>query len=172
VFAPAIALHSLATWWAAAVPASALIVAVGLTTLLFVSFRLWDDLEDVDRDRVFSPDRVLVTANRLWFHLLHAVLLIVSAMLFAQEADGLPIFLAMMAAAWVCYRTLRPWLSDAQWRFGILLMKYPLFTLLVVKAIGGEASARLAIAALSSYAAACGYEAWHHRPRADLGVAK
>src|ERR1700719_604806 len=64
----AVALAAAASWASAATPTPAtLVYATACSALLALQFRLWDDLEDRDRDRATHPGRLLVrTPAALW----------------------------------------------------------------------------------------------------------
>ena len=168
VFIPAIALHLLLAWWAAgAEPTAArLAPAAGLAALLLLQFRLWDDLEDRHRDRVTHPERVLVVASPEPFRRALVViglgnLVVLAAAPSAAALAGLAVLDAAFAAA---YR-LRAGVADPVWRFGVLLLKYPVFVGLIAAAAGAPRTFRLAIAMAVMYAAATAYEAYHNRHR-------
>jgi len=92
VFAPAIARHAgLALWAAEAGPTAARLAgAAGLAALLLLQFRLWDDLEDRDRDRVAHPERVLVLAPPAPFRRALAVLGLGNLVVLATAAAATP----------------------------------------------------------------------------------
>ena len=62
---------------------------------------------------------------------------------------------------YVAYRRTRRVVSDAVWRFSILLIKYPAFVVILATALGAPRPGRLTAAALVAYSTACGYEALH-----------
>ena len=166
VFLPAIALHVLLALWAAgAEPTAArLTAAAGLAALLLLQFRLWDDLEDRDRDRAAHPERVLArTAPAPFRRALVAIglgnLVAVAA---APSVAALTGLVFLDAAFFAAYR-LRARASDRVWRFGVLLAKYPVFVGLVAAAAGAPRTPRLALAMAAMYAAASVYEACHDR---------
>lgn len=188
VFVPAIVLHAAAAWWAtpsaecgvrgaecgirsaecglcfdlAERPWSAFGIALGLMTLLVVQFRLWDDLEDIERDGAAHPDRVLVNSCRKPFHVLLIALATATGALFATRGPALAGFALLYCAFWVAYRRVRPRIVDALWRYGILLLKYPAFVGLVALSLGRPVPARLATAVVAAYLGTSFYEAWHH----------
>ena len=162
IFGPAIAASALVASWAAAADAPAVIVSTALMALLFVEFRLWDDLKDADRDRAAHPSRVLASAKRLPFQALLVVLLAATGALLAESIAAVVFYAGLVATSWCGYRWLRCSLSDRAWRFGVLLAKYPAFVVIVAHTVGDALLSRIAAGALCSYAAACGYEVWHH----------
>ncbi len=188
LYVPAIVLHAAAAWWAtpsaecgvrsaecgvrsagcelccdlAELPWSAFGIALGLMTLLFVQFRLWDDLEDIERDRVAHPDRVLVTSRRQPFHVLLMALAATCCAVFATRGAALAGFALLCGASWVGYRRLRPRIADTLWRYGVLLPKYPAFVALVSLCLGRPVPGRLVAAVVAAYLGTSFYEAWHH----------
>ena len=166
LFIPAIVLHVLLALWAAgAEPTAArLVAAAGVTTLLLLQFRLWDDLEDRDRDRAAHPERVLARTSPAPFR--RALVAIglgnFVALAAAPSAAALTGLVVLDAAFFAAYR-LRARASDRVWRFGLLLAKYPSFVGLVAAAAGAPRTFRLALAMAAMYAAASLYEACHDR---------
>ena len=167
IFGTAAVVHGAAALWAAgASPALAsVIVAIALTAALLLQFRLWDDLEDLGRDRVGHPERVLVRADSAPFR--HVCLILGVANLLLLLTVG-----SLAAAAglvcldllfWIAYTTLRRRLPDRVWRFQILLIKYPVFVGLVAVALGSPLPWRLFVGACAIYACALAYETLHDR---------
>ena len=176
VFVPATALHAaLALWAAGAEPTAArLAAAASLAALLLLQFRLWDDLEDRDRDRAAHPERVLVAAPPTPFR--RAVLAIglgnlimlaaapaAAAPAAATPSAAAPVALAALDIVFLAAYRLRAALSDRVWRFGVLLSKYPAFVALIAAAAGAPRGPRLALAMTAMYAVAGAYEALHDR---------
>ena len=166
VFIPAITLQVVLALWAANAEPTAgrLVPAAGLAALLLLQFRLWDDLEDRDRDRVTHPERVLVVASPAPFRRALAAIGLGALALFAAGPStaalaGLVLLNAVFAAA---YR-LRARVSDHVWRYRVLLLKYPVFVGLIATVSGEPRPWRLALAMALIYAAACGHEAMHDR---------
>ena len=164
VFLPATALHVLLALWAAGAQptAAGLAAAAALATLLLLQFRLWDDLEDRDRDRAAHPERLLPRTSAAPFR--RALVAIglgnLVALAAAQTAAALMGLVVLDVAFFAAYR-LRARASDRVWRFGVLLAKYPLFVGLLAAAAGAPRTPRLALAMAAMYAAASVYEACH-----------
>jgi hypothetical protein len=173
IFGPAIALLTLAAVWTAGAVHSAQtwIVGATLTALLLVQFRLWDDVEDRERDRVDHPHRLVVRSGaapfRVWIGLLAAI-----SMLASFAAGGVSTIagvLALDATAFAAYRVARARVAPGVWVYGILLAKYPAFVMVAASALGELRADRAAFAALVTYLAACLYEAVH-TSRGTAGV--
>lgn len=170
VLVPAIALHLLLAAWAAGVEPTAarLVAAAGLATVLLLQFRLWDDLEDRDRDRVTHPGRVLVGASPAPFRRALVALGLANLVVLAAARSAAAVAgLAVLDVAFVAAYRLRAGVPDPVWRFGVLLAKYPIFVGLIAAAIGAPRTLRLALAMAAGYAAACAYEAFHDRSPVD-----
>jgi hypothetical protein len=167
IFGPAIALLAGTTLWVADTRSPiAILATILLASLLFVQFRLWDDLEDADRDRVTHPRRVLVNGPRLRFRVLLAALAAAAAAVCVRSDAALVALVALDAGFLAAYRWLRRGISDGAWRYGVLLLKYPAFVLITSLAAGTPMPMRLAAGAVAAYACASAYERWHH----DLGA--
>jgi len=167
VFGPAIALHVSSIMWAndTAPTARTVIQSAGLITLMMIQFRLWDDLEDRERDRLQHPERLLVhTETTPFWRVLAALALLNVAWMAASGSRVAMIGLVLLNLTfWFAYRRVRPQISDFIWRFQVLLFKYPAFVVLVAAAWGASRVGRLAAAAVVIYASACVYEALHQR---------
>jgi hypothetical protein len=141
-----------------------LVVALLLGIALVVQFRLWDDLEDRDRDRAAHPMRVLVNAPTEPFRIL-LLLLTASAIAFsAGHRAALIATLGLNAAGWCAYRLARRRISLNGWRFGLLPLKYPGFVTVMALSLGDVIPVRLAVAAATTYVCASGYELLHDSP--------
>jgi hypothetical protein len=167
IFGPAAVVHTAAAVWAAGSGVEPIAVAatLGLAVILLLQFRLWDDLEDLERDRRIHPARVLVRADPAPFRLAcvmlaaanTALLVVAGSRSAAQSLVGLDLFF------WLAYGPLRPRFSDRIWRFQILLLKYPAFVGLLATALAAPIRMRLFAAAVAVYLCACAYEALHDR---------
>lgn len=111
-----------------------------LATCLFVlAFRLWDDLADLEFDRVHHPDRCLVrSADLRAFYLAQWFLLasLAGALMVIADFGRVLSFLGLVAALLVIYRVTadRPRLRPL--RMVLVLAKYPAFILLLTQRHG------------------------------------
>ena len=170
IFVPALALHvALVLWVVGVSPTPArLVQASGMAALLLLQFRLWDDLEDREHDRVAHPDRVLVRAAPTAFRWVLAAIGLTNLVVFAAGPSGVAFggLIALDGGFGAAYR-LRARLKDHVWRFRVLLLKYPAFVGLVATSIGMPRPGPLAVAMGAMYAAACGFELFHNRHQTD-----
>jgi hypothetical protein len=172
VFGPAATMLAAAALWATGLrpTAASVALALGVGVGLLLQFRLWDDLEDLERDRVRHPERVLVGANPVQFQLIGIILaganVLILAVLSPIAALGL---VGLDISFLIAYTTLRRWLSDRVWRFHVLLLKYPVFVCLIAAPVGRVLPWRLLAASCVVYVCACTYETLHDR-RLPLGV--
>jgi hypothetical protein len=172
IFAPALlSLVGAAIWSIEDASAAAIVHALLLGPVLVAQFRLWDDMEDADRDRVTHPDRILVSAPACRFRALHASLIVVAGAMCVSRPAALVALVSLETAFWSAYRHLRRHIPDDAWRFGVLLTKYPALLVVVSLATGTVIPSRLAIAATAAYLCACGYE-WWHQERTTIGVSR
>jgi len=167
IFGPAATVHAAAAVWAAGtgVQAASLATTFGLAVLLLLQFRLWDDLEDRERDRRLHPSRVLVRADPAPFR--YACMMLAAANLVLLVIAGSPAaaqgLICLDVLFWIAYGPVRRRLSDRIWRFQILLLKYPVFVGLLAVAAGTPIRMRLFMSAAAVYLCACAYEALHDR---------
>jgi hypothetical protein len=134
-----------------------------LLMLLVVQFRLWDDIEDVERDRRLHPNRVLVRSPLMPFRRLLAIVAVAAlAAAAALDSGVLAGVVALDVAFLIAYHAVRRFVPDRIWRFPVLLAKYPAFVLVTTLAIGQAPGRRAAAAMLVVMTGACVYEAFHH----------
>lgn len=117
-------------------PGAALTLASVLTSglaifFLIMAFRIWDDLEDREHDRVHHPDRIIAkTDSTTQFALLGLVFLSLGiALLFAQQ-NAVPRIVALGIVAGVTgvwYRVRKPSTRRTPGLY-LVLIKYPVFT--------------------------------------------
>ena len=146
-------------------PLGARVVAQACVTiaLLVLQFRLWDDLEDRDRDRVAHPERVLVRSRPAPFWRVLAGLAIGNVILASFWSPGAAAGLAILNLAfWAAYRQMRPRVSDRAWCFILLPAKYPAFVWITAGTIGSPVSERVLPGLMFMWACAYWYEALHN----------
>ncbi len=102
--------------------------------LFITAFRLWDDLADLDFDRRHHPQRVLVRATSLTCFCLTlwtmVALLVGLVTLLAGGVRALGLLL-LVSAFWFLYRIDRAHALRRDWRRVLVLVKYPVFVLLL-----------------------------------------
>jgi hypothetical protein len=173
VFVPAIAaLTAAACWTAGTLTLPSLAGTAVLVTLLVLQFRLWDDVADRARDAVSHPRRVVVRAGVRTFVAL-LIGLTVAALVAAWTAGGVEVVALVAgldAAACVSYGLIRPMVADAIWRFGVVLLKYPMFVVIGARATGVASPDRVWLAAACAFAVAVAYEVGHTRVAVQEGT--
>jgi hypothetical protein len=101
-----------------------------LAGLLIVQFRLWDDLADIDFDRVHHPYRILVTSHDLRpYFILVAGLAILNAAVIATLGSPAQLIAYMLLLAGMA-TLYRRWTWPGAWRLvraQLVLIKYPAF---------------------------------------------
>ena len=166
VFAPTIGALAIAACWVADVWTIAALAAAGLLTIsLVLQFRLWDDVEDCERDAAWHPARVMVRSGRRAFVIPLFVLTLATTAI-GGVAGGprvAALIVALDVAALSAYRLVRPAIPDALWQYGVLLLKYPAFLIAGAVALGASEALRFWLAGAAAYAAAVTYEAAHTR---------
>ena len=115
---------------------------------LLLQFRLWDDLCDRERDRRTHPDRVLVRAASLApFRVLLILAFLLNLALVAVRPDflNLGLFLALNGAAALWYGWGRRVPPNAILGYHLVLVKYPVFVLLLSQPVSSGWGATLAM---------------------------
>lgn len=137
---------------------------------LVVTFRIWDDLMDRERDRTPHPDRVVVRATSTAPLVFVAWVLATGALTTIEDRGGirsvvlLGLYMAVLAASYA----LRGLPAVGSAKVGsrtaaaerILLLKYGVFTLALI-GLPEAFGARGLLSAAAAFAAACVYEWWH-----------
>jgi len=173
VFGTAAAVHAAAALWVAggSPVLTSSVVAVGLAVMLLLQFRLWDDLEDRERDRIRHSERLLVRSDPAPFRFICMLLTIANPLLLATagSSTAAAVLVSLDLFFWLAYTSLRSRLSDRVWRFQVLLLKYPVFVGLVAGALGPMPVWRLLAASGAVYLCAWAYETLHD-PQLPLGA--
>ncbi len=163
VFVPLALLVAETAWLVApeSAPSALAFATCASQALLFIlALRIWDDLQDRERDARRHPDRVTVRAHSTAPLVGLSSVLAVSGTLSLMRAT-VPLLRVTMLAAIVVgllvwYRA-RP---EAPSRMAsvVLLAKYPALAILLAPRLGELAPVRAAISAGALYAIACTYE--------------
>jgi hypothetical protein len=166
IFGAAATLQTGAAMWASGAEAASGTIGHGavLSLLLLLQWRLWDDLEDRDRDRATHPNRVLVRTSPTPFRRALIVLSAINAVLVAVGDSRVALVQIALLNGVSCaaYRSARLRIPDVAWRFAILPIKYPVFVTTLATVLGAPPPGRLVTVAAVSFASACGYEALHN----------
>ncbi len=131
-----------------------------LTLALVITFRIWDDLMDRDRDRTRHPERVLVRASSTNPVVIASWVLAIGALTAIEGTRTKPsvvllmTYVAVLAASYKL-RGLRTPAADR-----ILLLKYGIFTLVLI-GVPDAWTARGLLSAAAAFIVACVYEWWH-----------
>jgi hypothetical protein len=168
IFAPAAIGIVVAAHWAstATTTAPTLMFVTACSFLLLLQFRLWDDLEDRDRDAATHPERLLVRMPAAPYRCTLMGLALANVALCGIGGWPAAVEMVLLNLAFhVAYRRTRRHVSDGVWRFSILLLKYPAFVVVLATMFGAPQPGRVAAAALVAYSTACGYEALHGNRR-------
>ncbi len=144
-------------------PAS-LVVNLLLAYSLVLQFRLWDDLSDVERDRVEHPERTLCRTKRMklfrWI-LFGLFVMNFGLIVWLKPVNVVVVFLSLNWVFWLWYRMpqqnrLNDWLS-----YHFVLLKYPIFVYLIRPDATGTATGSLLLAMVLVYLCFCVYEVLH-----------
>ena len=160
VFIPA----ALAIAWSAQIDDT--LDVVGLMTgalfalLLIGQFRLWDDLANIESDRLRHPERVLSRSARLGQFVALGLILATANIAIAGWLAGPSgvTLLIVLDAAMATWYALRPHHRTLAGDL-LLLAKYPAFVFIIAGPL--SASSGRTIEALAIYGAACAFEIWH-----------
>lgn len=115
--------------------APTLMVQATFLLLAITTFRVWDDLADLNYDRLHHPQRTMVVSRHLW-PFAAAVIAGMSILAFIRREDPtqLSIFLAMVTLMALLYHSGPGKRVSRPLRAGLVLAKYPLFLLLFSEA--------------------------------------
>lgn len=136
-----------------------------LALCMVVQFRLWDDLADVENDRVHHPSRVLCqTQSHQVFWGLVGTLCIVNTVLIAtfKSYTALAAFFVLNVACVLWYSMPRKMSSDHVVVHAMVLVKYPVFVFLLGDSPAkGYLSLSLCYGMLVTFLCFCAYELQH-----------
>lgn len=153
---------SWATGWPPSL--SAWVINFALACTLLIQFRLWDDLNDLERDRLDYPQRVLSkTASLTPFRLALAALFALNFALlaFTRPWPILSIFLILNAGFFVWYRASAFFRINNAFGYHVVLLKYPTFVFLIAPVGDGTLTPAATCAMGMIYFCFCVYEVLH-----------
>lgn len=158
----ALAVLLLFTAWSLSFPESAVEAVTDLVilSLLLLQFRLWDDLSDVESDRVEHANRVLVQCGRLsrfWLLMGGVGMLNIVLVAWQRPSESVVALLLLHALllAWYSLSTRIGWRIA---NYHIVLAKYPVFVFIVsARSLNGVEPAPMTVMACV-YLVLCLYE--------------
>lgn len=169
VFGPALVALVTLGWSTMNEPAAAdLARSAVVASLLLVQLRLLDDLQDVERDRLTHPERVLVRSPQTSFRVAERLLMLAPGPLLIDRPWALASLCALHLTSAIAYRAVRPHVTDVTWRYGLLLLKYPALVAVIALSARAFDPLRLLTAVMAAYAGAAAYERWHSDRTAGL----
>jgi hypothetical protein len=138
---------------------------VVLAGFLVIQFRLWDDLNDINNDRISHPDRVLCRlAAHSHFQIVAMILFVLNsiALSLTKSLHTVTVFAVLNGTFLLWYRALRDWFGTFL-HVHFVLTKYPVFAFLISgePLSGRKASVVLMLTVV--YGGACIYEFVHNR---------
>lgn len=139
---------------------------VVLALALLFQFRLWDDLNDVTRDRLDYPDRVLCQANSLTlFRVALGVSFVINLalLLWLSSSMAISIFLGLNVMSLVWYQLASRLAIHPFVAYHVILIKYPVFVLLLAWPVVAMEVRSLACAMAVVYFCFCVYELLHDK---------
>lgn len=160
IFIPAAALIALAGHIGDPIAVTRFAMSSALVLLLIAQFRLWDDVADIETDRLEHPHRVLSRSAHLDRFVVFGLLLATANLWLSAWIAGAAgmVILILLDAAMATWYALRPRHRTALGDL-VVLAKYPTFVLIVAgSSVLPEAHLP---AALGVYAGACVFEIWH-----------
>jgi|GEM_PF-1456326 len=138
-----------------------LLMNAAIAVPLMFQFRLWDDLSDVEIDRIQHPSRVLVRARSLapfWCLTCAVGFLNLALLLWLRSVQAVFALMALNLVLLVWYRM--PQRSQGKLlNSHVVLLKYPAFIFMLVDPVA--TSWNLLSAMVCTYLALCVYEVWH-----------
>lgn len=116
-------------------PLARWIMAVMLSFMLILQFRLWDDIADRERDRLKQPERVLCRTSDIKPFLIAATILpLINGILLAWyqgHINWIPAYLLLCASLLAWYRLRPSSASPGLLNSALVLLKYPFIAWLV-----------------------------------------
>lgn len=138
---------------------------VVLAGFLVIQFRLWDDLQDINNDRISHPDRVLCRlVSHSHFRIVVVILFVLNsiALSLTKSLHAVTVFVVLNAVFLLWYRALRDWVGTFL-HIHFVLTKYPVFAFLLAdEPLSKNRTSVLLILAVV-FGGACFYEFLHNR---------
>lgn len=138
---------------------------VALAGLLVIQFRLWDDLNDIDLDRISHPNRVLCRLeSHSHFRFVLAILFAMNsvALSLSKSPQSATVFIVLNIVFLLWYRVLREYFS-AFLHVHVVLTKYPVFAFLIADEPTAKNKTSIVLMMVVVYGGACIYEYLHTR---------
>ncbi|MBC7965883.1 MAG: hypothetical protein H7Z17_08155 [Fuerstia sp.] len=138
---------------------------VALAGLLMIQFRLWDDLNDIDKDRIDHPDRVLCRlVSHSHFRFVLAILFIINsvALSLSKSPQSATVFVVLNVVFLLWYSVLRGYFN-AFLHVHLVLTKYPVFAFLIADEPTSKNKTSVVLMMVVVYGGACIYEYLHNR---------
>ena len=132
---------------------------------LVIQFRLWDDLNDIDHDRINHPDRVLCRlVSHTPFRIVLAILFVMNsvALSLLKSPQTATVFIVLNIVFLLWYRVLREYFS-AFLHVHVVLTKYPVFAFLIADEPTAKNKTSIVLMMVVVYGGACIYEYLHNR---------
>lgn len=165
LFVPLSLLLCIASRSLASVPASVFAINLLLALAMLFQFRLWDDLSDRKDDLTNHPDRLLCRVqSTVPFVILLIVMVGINIAAIASffPARSLVVFLALNAVIAAWYGWLRRLSANSMVRSHVVLLKYPVFVLVMTpEDISGCSSISVSAVLGLVYLCLCCYELLH-----------
>jgi 4-hydroxybenzoate polyprenyltransferase len=141
---------------------AALMQSVVISYLLVLAFRVWDDIEDRERDRREHPERVLARSATTapWLGLIAFAFLLSAAIVsFGPRSDArLGIVAAGAGALFAWYRIRRRIHASPLVGMSVVFAKYPLIAFVAAPPSQPVPPLVTALSLIGLYAALCSYE--------------
>lgn len=137
---------------------------LALAGFLVIQFRLWDDLNDIDHDRLQHPDRVLCRlVSHSYFRFALAILFVLNsvALSLTKSPPAVTVFIVLNVVFLLWYSVLRGWFGKSL-HAHFVLTKYPAFAFLIADEPTSKNKTPVVLM-MVVYGGACIYEYLHNR---------
>lgn len=139
---------------------------MAISGVLVIQFRLWDDLNDIDIDRINHPDRVLCRlVSHSHFRIVLVILFVTNsvALSLTKSLHAATAFIVLNAVFLLWYRVLRKHFREFL-HVHLVLTKYPVFAFLIADEPTLKNRTSVVLTMVVVYGGACIYEYLHNRP--------
>ena len=138
---------------------------VVLAGFLVIQFRLWDDLNDINNDRISHPDRVLCRlGSHSHFHIVVVILFVLNsiALSLTKSLHAVTVFVVLNVVFLLWYRVLQDCFGTFL-HVHFVLTKYPVFAFLLADEPLSKNKTSAVLTLAFVYVGACIYEFLHNR---------
>ena len=150
-------------------------ISFSIAVVMFVSLRLWDDLEDREVDRLRNPQRLLCqisSVRSFWWWCQGLMLFVAIALSMLRNWVGLGVWCTWLVILGLWYWNRTAWGGSTIANYHVVLLKYPLMALVLTGEAGREQWTSAGLMCATVYLLMCVAEVAHDASIRKLTLAR